>query len=105
MRGKELESPPLNANIKLRLSAIWRLVDQAVESFRKAQPIAYLTTARMTRATLELAQIFTEGHGRSNVEESLRTLFGDPALSVSLALRTFAAAIITVSFLPPFCDL
>ncbi|KAJ9616956.1 hypothetical protein H2200_000676 [Cladophialophora chaetospira] len=95
MENRRFGAPPRTMDTKRLLSNIWRLVNDAVESFCKAQPIAFVSTAKMTRATVDLARTFVNGSGRFQVEECLRTLFGDPALSVSLILRTFASAAIT----------
>ena len=89
---------PLNADIERRLCKVLGLLRDGIDAFCNAQPIAHLTTARMTRATFELAQEFLPASGRTQVEESLRTLFGDPTAEISLVLRAFAIAAVNVRF-------
>lgn len=97
MRDKGFGAAPSRTDVTDSLGEIWRSVGHAVKSFCETQPIAFLTTAKMTRATFELARAITGGGSRSDVTECLRTLFGDPAVDVSLGLRAFATAAITVS--------
>ncbi|ETI24611.1 hypothetical protein G647_03980 [Cladophialophora carrionii CBS 160.54] len=95
MHGKRFLSPMSREDVSRELSHTWRLLIEGIKSFCKAQPIAHLTTAKLSRPTLELARTFTTGYRRPDVDECLNTLFGDPALNVPLILRAFAAAAIT----------
>ncbi|OCT52591.1 hypothetical protein CLCR_09994 [Cladophialophora carrionii] len=99
MHGKRFLTPMSQDAMRLALSDIWSLLNEGVKSFCKAQPVAHLTTGKMSRPTFELARTFTSGCWRPDVDECLNTLFGDPALNVPLILRAFAAAAITSSLL------
>lgn len=77
-------------------------IKKGVDSFCEAQSVAHLSTTNMTRGVLELARMLLPVYTREDVEQGMKALFGDAALDLSLILRAFAAAAVTVGSLPSF---
>ena len=69
-------------------------INEGITSFCKAHPIAYLTLSKVTNESLQVAQSLYDPIERTNLERSLKVLFGDPLLSSETVLRAFAAAAI-----------
>lgn len=72
-------------------NSILSRISEGVKSFCKAQPLAHLTTAKLTQASLGLASIFLYDSDKVYVEQTLKALFADPLIDNETVLRVFAA--------------
>ncbi|KAJ9604866.1 hypothetical protein H2200_010981 [Cladophialophora chaetospira] len=94
--NRQFEDALWNNTPRPAFSRILQSIDEGVKSFCKAQPLAQLTFSKLTQGSLSLARTCVNAHERTDVEQDLNSILGDPFITHATILRAFGAAAIFV---------